>query len=107
VIDSDRSDLDELAAGADAEVAEAQAAVAEARQAIARVEQQLAMARDAELEQRLLEHCGKLDSLLLSAVNQLAAVGKRNGRSRPLFAPSQALTDSLQRLYLTAASMRR
>jgi hypothetical protein len=106
VVEADLGDLGDLVAGADAEVAKVQASVAEARQAVVRAEQQLASTRDSEIERLLVVHAGKLDELLLATVNELAAVGKRIGRARPMFAPSQALADSLYRLRLTANGIR-
>jgi hypothetical protein len=106
VLDADLADLAPVVAEAEAELAKTQAAEAEARRAVFRAEQQLAMATDAELERRLVIHAGKLDDLLLATLSDLATVGGRIGRSRPLFVPSQALTDSLQRLYLTAGIRR-
>jgi septal ring factor EnvC (AmiA/AmiB activator) len=107
VLDADLADLAPMVAEAEAELAKAQAAEVEARQAVVRAEQRLAMATDAELERRLVIHAGKLDDLLLATLSELEAVGKRIGRSRPLFAPSQALAEWLRRLHLTAEGIRR
>jgi hypothetical protein len=44
---------------------------------------------------------------LLATVNDLNAVGKRVGRSRPVWYPSAELAGVIQRLYLTSNLVRR
>jgi hypothetical protein len=107
VIDADLQDLAPMTEDANAGVASAQAQDQEARQAVVRAEQQMAMSEDAELEARLAAHARALDTLMLATLNELTAVGKRVGRSRPVFTPSPELANILQRLHLTANQVRR
>jgi hypothetical protein len=107
VIDADISDLAPMTNDAAAGVAVAQTHDLEARQAIVRAEQQMTMSQDAELEARLAVHASKFDGLLMATLNELTAVGKRVGRSRPVWFPSAELAGVLQRLHLTANQVRR
>jgi hypothetical protein len=107
VIDADLQDLAPMTNDANAGVAVAQAHDLEARQAVGRAEQQMTMSEDAELAARLTAHAGKLDALMLATLNELNAVGKRVGRSRPVFVPSAELANTLHRLHLIANQVRR
>jgi hypothetical protein len=107
VIDADLSDLKPMTEDANAGVAVAQAHDLEAHQAVVRAEQQMTMSVDAELEARLTAHASKLDALMLATLNELNAVGKRVGRSRPVFVPSPELASTLHRLHLIASQVRR
>jgi hypothetical protein len=107
VIDADLRDLAPMTDDANAGVAVAQAHDLEARQAVVRAEQQMTMSEDAELEARLTAHARALDTLMLTTLNELTAVGKRVGRARPVFMPSPELANTLQRLHMTATGIRR
>jgi hypothetical protein len=107
VLEADLKDMKPMADDANAGVAVAQAHDQEARQAVVRAEQQMAMAEAAELEARLAAHARALDTLMLTTLNELTAVGKRVGRARPVFVPSPELANTLQRLHLVANQVRR
>jgi hypothetical protein len=107
VINADLQDLAPMTADASAGVTAAAATDQEARQAVVRAEQQMGMAEAAELEQRLAEHAGKLEALLMATLTELTAAGKRVGRARPIFSPNSDLVDQLTKLRFTAAGIRR
>jgi hypothetical protein len=49
----------------------------------------------------------RLNTLMLTTLNELTAVGKRVGRARPDLMPSPELANTLQRLHLIANQVRR
>jgi hypothetical protein len=106
VVDADLADLAPLVAEANASAAKAQGAAAQADQAVARAEQHLAIATDEKLQERLAEHAGKLDELLLQTLTELRAVWTRRG-ARPTWFPSTGLADEVYRLHLMANQVRR
>jgi hypothetical protein len=105
VIEADLGDLEKLVATADAEFSKAQSAALEARQHIGSAEWQLSQARADEMEGRLLVHADRLGALLLETITELVASGARKG-SRPIWAPSPALADAINRAHLNRGNVR-
>ena len=62
---------------------------------------QLARAEDAAAQRLLLPHLETLAGLLLDAIGEANAISARVHNSRPLWAPSRALTDAVRKLDLT------
>jgi hypothetical protein len=106
VVDADLADLKPLVADARAGVQRAGADAAKAAQAVLQAEQQLAIARDGDLEARLVEHAAKLDALLVATLNELSVIWKRRN-ARPTFAPSGELFDTVTKLTLLARQLRK
>ena len=101
VLDEDLKDIAPLLADAHAGVQAAKADAAKAVQAVALAEQNLTLARDADLEDRLVAHAAKLDELLTATIVELDTIRKRRG-GRAKWFPSGPLADNVTRLHLTA-----
>jgi hypothetical protein len=101
VIDEDLKDLAPLFADAQAGIATAQAALQKAAGEVAHAEMKLAMAKDADIEARLIAHATKLDELLTASIIEIEAIRKGHG-GRPKWFPSGPLADVVTRLHLTA-----
>jgi hypothetical protein len=105
VVDADLVDLAALAEAAQADCTAALAVAIEARQAVAAAEWSLSEAEADEYEARLLIHSATLDALLLETIGELITLGARKG-SRPIWAPSPALADAINRAHLNRGSVR-
>jgi hypothetical protein len=105
IIDLDLSDLAALAQAAQADCDAAGAVSSEAKQAVVAAEWSLSEEETAEYEARLLVHSATLDALLLETIGELITLGARKG-SRPIWAPSPALADAINRAHLNRGSVR-
>jgi hypothetical protein len=101
VLDEDLKDIAPLLADAWAGVEAAKAEAQKAASAVALTEQHLALAKDADIEARLVAHATKLDDLLAATILELDTIRKRRG-GRAKWYPSGALADNVTRLHLTA-----
>jgi hypothetical protein len=99
VIDEDLKELAPLVRDAIEGVRRAEADAAKATAAVAQAETALAMARDADLEDRLVAHATRLDELLAATISEIETLRKRRG-SRPVWFPSGPLADVVTRLHL-------
>ncbi len=96
----DLEGLQEIAAGAERDVAAARAAHDEATSVVAGHEVQVARATDAEYLGRLIAHANDLDRLLFETIAEIGEASIRLGFQRPKWCPSEGLAQKVRHLDL-------